>query len=156
MQIEKPSSFWQVAPCSQGAEGTPGCQKGHPTSSGTNKMSRGRRCVFLDRRQNLHHRSNVNMEVVFPHNCLNKLTKSTGKEQLLENSFPHLPPFTSHSMQNAENHIRKQHVCPLYIRAILEHSGANMEPNFFSQKILEQRSCERDLPYPACEGRNTQ
>ena len=44
--IEKQSRVWQVAPCSQGAEGTPGCQKGHPTSSGTNKMSRGRRCVF--------------------------------------------------------------------------------------------------------------
>ena len=35
------------------------------------------------------------MEVVFPHNGLNKLTKFTGKEQLLENPLPLFPPFSS-------------------------------------------------------------
>ena len=50
-------------------------------------------------------------------------------------------------MLYAENHIRKQHVCQLYTWEIKEHSGAKMEPNFFSQKILEKRSCERHLPF---------
>ena len=40
-------------------------------------------------------------------------------------------------MLSSEKHFRKLHLHPLYIRAFQGHSGATVQPNFFSQKIVE-------------------
>ena len=97
------------------------------------RLSRGRRCVFFWAKYKIIITTGMpDMKDVSPYNCFDNLTKSTDKGRNEICWKPHAAG-ERNCMQHSKNHFRKQHVDPLYIRAIQGHTGAKIKPNFLLQ-----------------------
>ena len=91
--------------------------------------------MFVVKYQNLMISQVPKMKNITAHNWLEQVTKSADKERYEGCWSPHT--VGEHLKLYSENHFRKQNVNLLYIKTIQGHSGARMQPHFFSRQILE-------------------
>ena len=92
--------------------------------------------MFLGKKQHHHHRRDAGNEKRLSVQLVRE-SDEIHEERTVRNVLDP-PTAEGKHMLYSEDQMVKQHVGLLCIRATQGHSGANIQPNFFSQEILEQ------------------
>ena len=150
MQSERQSPVGQLVPCCQRDEHTRLSKR--TAKTGTKKIVTRKTVRVLGQNTRPHHSRKEEHERSLSIQLVGDIDRIHGQRKV-RNMLRPLAPLGETSMLSSVGHFVKQHVDPLYVRAIHGHSGAQIRPNFLVAENLRKRLCEKAPPRRACEVR---